>query len=170
MGGLNPQNQRNFRSIASPVVADGMVIAPYARGGSLTAIRLGGTGDVTDTHIAWTLYSSSADVPTPVAYQGNVYVCGDRGDVSCVEIATGKERWTESLPRNRYVYSASPVIADGKLYVTREDGRTFILQVGDKPELLAENSVRENTLATPAFADGQIFLRTSDYLICIGKK
>lgn len=169
-GGLNPDSQRNFRSIASPAFADGMIIAPYARGNTLSAIRLGGDGDVTKSHVAWTLYSSSSDVPTPVAYEGNVYVSGDRGEVSCVEIATGKELWTESLPRNRYVYSASPVIADGKLYVTREDGRTFILKVGKTPKLLGESGVRENTLATPAFADGQIFLRTSDYLFCIGKK
>ena len=106
----------------------------------------------------------------PVAYQGKVYICSDRGDVSCVDVASGVELWTESLPRNRYVYSASPVIADGMLYVTREDGRTFILKIGEKPELVGENSVRENTLATPALADGQIFLRTSDYLICIGNK
>ncbi len=170
VGGLNPENQRNFRSIASPTVADGMIIAPYARGNTLTAIRLGGKGDVTSTHIAWTLDGVSADVPSPVAYKGNVYICGDRGDVSCVEIATGKERWTEALPRNRYVYSASPVIADDLLYVTREDGHTFILRTGEKPEVVGDNSVRENTFATPAFADGQIFLRTSDYLICIGKK
>ena len=83
---------------------------------------------------------------------------------------SGKEVWTERLPRNRQVYSASPVVANGKLYVTREDGRTFILSSGETPKLLGENSVREYTYATPAFADGQIFLRTSDFLICIGKK
>jgi outer membrane protein assembly factor BamB len=173
VGGLNPDSTRNFRSIASPVAVDGMIIAPYARGKTLTAIRRAGQGDVTDTHVAWTMYTardSTADVPTPVAYEGKVYISGDRGDVTCIEISSGKELWVESLPRNRYVYSSSPVIAGGKLYVTREDGRTFILEVGDKPKVVAENSIRENTLATPALADGQIFLRTSDYLICIGKK
>jgi outer membrane protein assembly factor BamB len=173
VGGLNPDSARNFRSIASPVAVDGMIIAPYARGKTLTAIRRAGQGDVTDTHVAWTMYTardSTADVPTPVAYEGKVYISGDRGDVTCIEISSGKELWVESLPRNRYVYSSSPVIAGGNLYVSREDGRTFILEVGDKPKVVAENSIRENTLATPALADGQIFLRTSDYLICIGKK
>lgn len=173
VGDLNPEQARNFRSIASPVVAGELVIAPYARGRTITAIKLGGEGDVTESHVSWTQYTdrnSTADVPTPIAYEGNVYISGDRGDVTCMEIATGKELWIEELPRNRYVYSASPVIADGKLYATREDGRTFVLKVGSTPELIAENSVRENTLATPAMVDGQIFLRTSDYLICIGKK
>lgn len=168
VGGLNPEARRNFRSIASPVVADGMVIAPYARGDTLQAIRLGGSGDVTDTHVAWKVYTSS-DVPTPVAYQGNVYICGDRGDVSCLNIATGDEVWTESLPRNRYVYSASPVIADGNLYVTREDGTTFVLKTGKTAQVIAENSLRENTYATPAMVDGRIYLRTSEYLYCIGQ-
>jgi outer membrane protein assembly factor BamB len=173
VGGLNPNSARNFRSIASPVLSGGMIIAPYARGGTLTAIRRTGQGDVTDTHVAWTMHTardSTADVPTPIAYEGKLYISGDRGDVTCVEISSGKELWVESLPRNRYVYSSSPVIAGGNLYVTREDGRTFILEVGDKPKVVGENSVRENTLATPALADGQIFLRTADYLICIGKK
>ena len=169
-GGLNPQSQRNFRSIASPTLADGLVIAPYARGETLTAIRLGGQGDVTETHVEWTSHEASTDVPSPVALDGKVYICGDRGDIFCVDVASGEEQWKFPLPRNRYVFSASPIIADGMLYATREDGRTFVLRVGETPELVAENSVRENTFATPAFADGQIYLRTSDYLICIGTK
>ncbi len=168
-GALNPNQQRNFRSIASPVVADGMIIAPYARGATLTAVRLGGAGDVTDSRVAWTTPIAS-DVPTPVFYQGKVYVCGDRGDITCIDVATGAELWTESLPRNRNVYSASPVIADGNLYATREDGATFVLKLGDAPKLIAENSIHEYTLATPAFADGHIFLRASEHLYCIGKK
>jgi len=170
VGGLNPEGRRNYRSIASAVVVGQHVIAPYARGRSLTAIRLGGRGDVSDSHVAWTLSGSSADVPTPVAFQGRVYVCGDRGDVACVELKSGKVLWTERLPRNRYPYSSSPLIVGGKLYLTREDGTTFVLATGDKPQLLATNVLRENTYATPAFADGRVYMRTSDFLFCIGDK
>jgi len=170
VGGLNQSQQRNFRSIASPIVVGDLIIAPYARGQSLTAIRLGGQGDVTKTHVAWTIENASADVPTPVAYEGKVYVCGDRGDITCIDIQSSKELWTEELPRNRYPYSTSPVIAGDKLYATREDGTTYVLQLGDKPELVGTNSLRENTYATPAFVDGQVFLRTSDFLFCLGKK
>ncbi|MEO1997594.1 MAG: PQQ-binding-like beta-propeller repeat protein [Planctomycetaceae bacterium] len=170
VGGLNPDDRRNFRSIASPVVSDRTVIAPYARGGTLTSIQLGGQGDVTGSHVDWTLTGASADVPTPVAFEGRVYLCGDRGDVTCVEIKSGKLLWTERLPRNRYPYSSSPLIVAGHLYLTREDGTTFVLALGDKPKLVSTNILRENTYATPAFADGRLFMRTSTFLFCIGDK
>jgi len=170
VGTLNPQRQGNFRSISSAAVDAGILIAPYARGETLTAIRLNGASEGASSRVAWTLDGPYSDVPTPVALDGKVYVCGDRGDITCIEIATGKELWTEALPRNRYPYSSSPVIAEGKLYATREDGDTFVLQLGEQPRLLATNQLRENTYATPAFADGQIFLRTSDFLFCLGQK
>jgi outer membrane protein assembly factor BamB len=169
-GGLNPNQEGNFRQIASPVVSDGIVIAPYARGRTLTAIRLGGTGDVTKSHVAWSHSGPYPDVPTPAATDGRVYLCGDRGEVACLDIRTGDQLWTERLPRTNAVFSSSPILADGKLYATNENGTTFVLQLGDKPELIATNSLRENTYATPAFADGRIYVRTSDYLFCIGEK
>ena len=67
-------------------------------------------------------------------------------------------------------FSSSPVIADGKLYCTREDGTTFVLTLDDEPEVISTNALRENTYATPVFVDGQVFLRTSEFLFCIGKK
>lgn len=169
VGSLNPSGQRNFRSIASPLLVDGMVIAPYARGETLTAIRLGGEGDVTASHVAWTSYMS-ADVPTPVAYQGKLYICSDRGDITCLDLTTGNEVWTEELPRNRTTYSATPVIADGHLYATRENGDIFVVKLGDQPEVLGMNTIKEYTLATPALVDGKIYFRTSENLYCIGKK
>jgi outer membrane protein assembly factor BamB len=169
-GNLNPGGARNFRSIASPAVADGLVFAPYARGDSLTAIRRGGSGDVTSTHVAWTLSDAGADVPTPVAVDGKVYVCRDRGDILCLAAATGKQLWSETLPRKRDNYSSSPVIVNDHLYATREDGTTFVLQLGDTPKLISENTLREYTYATPVFVDGRIYLRTSDWLFCIGQK
>ena len=102
-----------------------------------------------------------------MAHDGKVYLCGDRGDVACLELTTGKEIWQERLPRNRYAYSSSPIIANGMLYATREDGTTFVLRLGNKPELVATNMLKENTYATPVFVDGKILIRTSDYLFCI---
>lgn len=169
VGGLNPSQRRNFRSIASPAVNDGLVFAPYARGDSLTSIRMGGRGDVTSSHVVWSVDDNSADVPTPVAVDDRLYVCSDRGVITCFEAATGTIVWSETLPRNRHNYSASPVIVNDRLYATREDGTTFVLKLGDSPELIAENALREYTYATPAFADGHIYLRTSDWLFCIGE-
>lgn len=166
--GLNPGGERNWRSIAGPVAADGMLFAPYARGNTLTAIRLGGQGDVTDSHVAWTIRGSFPDVPVPAAHGGRVYICSDRGDITCVDAASGDELWTERLPRGGAVYSSSPIIAGGNLYATNEEGLTHVLALGDEPELVASNALYENTYSTPAFVDGRIYLRTSEFLFCIG--
>jgi outer membrane protein assembly factor BamB len=169
VGNLNPEEFRNYRSISSPVLEGDVILAPYARGSSLTAIRAGGSGDVTSTHVLWTA-EVAADVPSPVVYEGRVYICGDRYEVSALDLQTGEVVWQERIPRSNYQFSASPIIAGGHLYCTREDGTTFVFKLGETPELIATNSLRENTYATPAFVDGRIYLRTSDYLICIGDK
>ena len=117
--------------------------------------------------IAWDIDIAATDVPSPVAYDGKLFLCGDRGDVTSIDAATGKEVWTTRLPRNRYPFSASPVIAEGKLYATRENGTTYVLELAAEPKLVATNALRENTYATPVLLDGHIFLRTSDFLFCI---
>jgi outer membrane protein assembly factor BamB len=169
VGSLNPSANGYFRSISSPVVSDDLVIAPYARGTTLTAIRLGGSGDVTDTHVVWEKKGTSADVPTPAAADGRVYICGDKGQVTCLDAQTGDVLWEHQLEKNRNAYSSSPVFADGKLYVTREDGTTFVLAAGEKPEVIARNELGEFTVATPVLVDGRIYLRTSEHLYCIGE-
>lgn len=169
VGGLNPSGNRYFRSISSPVVAGKIVVAPYARGKSLTAIELGGNGDVTQTHVKWRR-PVSADVPTPIANEKTVYLCTDRGKVYCFDLATGNERWTFQAPRTGgSAYSSSPILAGDRLYLTREDGRTSVIQLGDEPRLLAENSLDEMTVATPVLVDGQIFVRTLRRVYCIQK-
>ena len=169
LGGLNPQGDTFFRSIASPVVAGDLVIAPYARGGTLTAIRRGGTGDVTATHVAWVRKDLGSDVPTPAVRDGRLFVCTDKGRVACLDVATGATRWEGELPKNRHAYSASPVLVDGRLVVTREDGRATTLAAGEAFEVVGEGTVEEMTVATPVFVDGRILLRTHDALWCLGR-
>jgi outer membrane protein assembly factor BamB len=172
VGGLNPAGEKYFRSIASPVVAGDLVVAPYARGSTLTAVKRGGKGDVTKTHVAWTRKDLGADVPTPAFQHGKVVVCTDQGKVACLDATTGKTLWEGDLPRNRHAYSASPVLVDGKILVTREDGESAILAgpVAEGFELLGGGTVGEMTVATPVCVDGRIFLRTHDSLWCIGAK
>lgn len=167
VGGLNPTNNGYFRSISSPVLSDDLVIAPYARGGSLTAIRMGGRGDVTDTHVLWSINKPSSDVPTPAVANGKVYVLTDKGTVAAIDPQTGKTIWTGDLPKNRNAYSASPVVADGKLYVVREDATAFVLKT-DEFGILAENELDDRVVATPVFVNGKILLRASEHLYCIG--
>lgn len=170
VGGLNPTGHQYFRSISSPVISDGIVVAPYARGATLTGIRLGGTGDVTKTHVAWTKDKLGADVPTPVAVDGKVYVCTDKGEVTCLDIKSGKELWSGQTEKNRNGFTSSPILADGKLYLTREDGKTFVLEQGNEFKILAENELPgEFVVATPVLVDKRILLRSAEHLYCIGK-
>ena len=170
VGGLNPTSNRLFRSISSPVAAAGMVFAPYARGKSLTAIKAGGMGNVTTSHVQWTRTDVSIDVPSPIAHDGKVYLCSDRGMVSCLDLKTGKEIWSHQVAKSRGGFSASPILADNRLYLAREDGTTFVLEFGGDPKVVATNTLDEFTTATPVFADGRIFLRTFNHLYCIGQQ
>ena len=171
VGGLNPTGHQYFRSIASAVVADGIVVAPYARGASLTAVKLGGSGDVTKSHIAWALEGLGADVPTPAVKDGKVYLCTDKGDLACLDLKTGQTLAKGNVERNRNAYSSSPILAGGHLYLTREDGKTFVVSIGSQFNVVAANELDgEFTVATPVFVDGQILIRTLDNLYCIGRK
>lgn len=170
VGGLNPTNQQFFRSIASPVVEAGVVVAPYARGATITAVKLGGSGDVTASHVVWTKTGLGADVPTPTAAAGKAYVCTDKGEVACLDVKSGETVWKGQLEKNRNAFSSSPVLAGGKIYLTREDGRTFVVKQGEQFELLGENVLDgEFVVATPVFAGGRIYIRTLESLYCIGK-
>jgi len=174
VGGLNPTGNTYFRSIASPVVAGDLVIAPYARGESLTAIRRGGTGNVTGSHVAWTRTDLGADVPTPAFKDGRLVVCTDKGKVVCLDAATGTTLTTTELPKNRNAYSSSPVIVDGRIIVTREDGESSVLAwpaaASETFTLLGQGVVDEMTVATPVCVDGRILVRTHDSLWCLGDK
>jgi outer membrane protein assembly factor BamB len=172
VGGLNPTANGYFRSIASPVVAGDLVIAPYARGESMTAIRRGGQGDVTASHVAWARSDVGSDVPTPAVHDGQIVICSDKGRVVGLDAATGKTRWEKELPKNRNAYSSSPIIVAGHVIVTREDGASFVLEMprdGEaEPTIIGTGSVDEMTVATPVCVDGRIYLRTHDALWCLG--
>lgn len=167
--GLNPSQNGFFRSISSVVAADGVVIAPYARGNSLTAIKLGGKGDVSKSHVLWQLTEdgSGADVPTPIAKDGKVYVFHDGRDKSleCLDLKTGKKLWNVATPKHRSSVSASPIMAGDRFYVAREDGTVFVIKDG---KIEAENPLDgEMLVATPVLVDGKILLRTVSKLYCI---
>jgi outer membrane protein assembly factor BamB len=171
VGGLNPAQNGYFRSIASPVAVGDLIVAPYARGSTLTAIRRGGSGDVTATHVAWVRKDLGADVPTPAAADGRLVVCTDKGKVACLDASSGETRWEEELPKNRNAYSSSPVIVDGRIILTREDGASWVLALpasGAAPEVMGEGLLEEMTVATPVCLDGRMYLRTHDSLWCIG--
>lgn len=166
-GGLNPDKNPFYRVVASPLAVDGLAYAP-TRVKPLLALRAGGRGDVTKSHLAWS-FPNGPDVPTPVADGRYFYVVNDRGIVYCLDAKTGQEIYGQQRLKPGS-YSASPVLADGKLYVTSEDGITSVFRAGPKFELLAENELGEYCLSSPAVSGGQIFIRTSNHLYCIGKR
>lgn len=171
VGGLNPKQNGYFRSISGPVLSGSTLIAPYARGGSVTAIRLGGNGDVTNSHVAWTKTGTGADVPTPTIKGDRIYICRDRGTLVALDVKSGEIVDSVQLEKNRHAYSASPILAGDHLYLTREDGKTFVVDTSDKLKVVASNEVGgEQTVATPVLVDSQILLRTYDHLYCIGKQ
>jgi outer membrane protein assembly factor BamB len=166
-GGLNPENAPFYRIVASPIVHDGIIYAP-TRVKPLLAFRAGGRGDITKSHLVWSA-PFGPDVPTPVTDGKYFYIIGDKGIVWCLDAKTGKALYgpVRIKPGD---YSASPVLADGKIYATSEEGITTVIRAGDKFEVLAENNLNEYCLSSPAVSDGQIFLRTSGHLYCIGKR
>ncbi len=167
VGTLNPDQERYFRSIASPVIVGDVVIAPYSRGKTLTAIRMGGSGDVTQSHVLWKKDIGS-DVPTPAAFGDKVLVASDKGVITCLDSQTGEELWSETLEKNRNNYSSSPVVAGDMLYYTREDGKTFVVDLKDK-SVKGSNPLGndDTTYATPVLVDGEILLRTGANLYAI---
>jgi len=166
-GGLNPDDDGSYRIVASSVVY-GDVIYASSRERPMLALRAGGRGDVTKSHLVWS-YPNGPDVPSPVTDGAYVYVVNDRGIVWCLDAKTGKEVYGRTRIKSG-TYSGSPVLADGKLYVTNEDGVTVVFRAGPKFELLAENDLGDYSLSSPAISDGQIFIRTSKFLYAIGQR
>ncbi|MSV27407.1 MAG: pyrrolo-quinoline quinone [Bryobacterales bacterium] len=166
-GGFNTGKDQAYRIIASPVVYDGMVYAP-TRVKPLIAFRAGGEGDITESHKVW-LTNNGPDVPTPVTDGKYFYIVNDRGILWCLDAKTGEEVWGGKRIKPA-IYSASPVLADGRIYVTNEEGLTTVYRAGPKFEVLAENDFGEYTLSSPAISDGRIFIRTAGHLYCIGEK
>jgi outer membrane protein assembly factor BamB len=168
---LNPQRGGAFRIIASPTIVDGLIIAP-TRNNPLVAMRPGGSGDVAATRVAWT-FAQGPDVPTPVSDGTLLYVVRDGGVVFALDVKTGTTVYgPERLPPG--TYSASPILADGKIYVTtEEEGLTTVFRAGPKFEILSSNRLLNDCspycLSTVAVSEGQLFLRTSSFLWAIGE-
>jgi outer membrane protein assembly factor BamB len=165
--GLNPSNDPNYRIVASPVVAAGLIIAP-SRQNPIVAIRPGGRGDVTRSHQAWQ-FSRGPDVPSPVSDGTHLFIVNDNGVVYALNAKTGAVVWGPSRLKSG-TYSASPILADGRVYVTNEDGLTSVFAAAPAFQVLAENSLNDYTLSSPAVSEGQIFIRTAKHLFAIGTR
>lgn len=165
--GLNPRNIPSYRIVASPLIAGGLIIAP-TRERPMLALKPGGRGDVTASHRAWS-FDFGPDVPTPVSDGTLLYVVRDNGVVYALNLQSGAIVWGPERLRPG-TYSASPILGDGRIYITSEEGVTSVFSAGAKFELLAENVVDEYTLSSIAISQGQLFLRTDKHLYAIGAR
>lgn len=157
-----------FSNVIRPVYANGLV---FISGGfnepSFLAVRADGSGDVTKTHVAWTLTRGAPLTPSPIVIGEEIYIVNDVGILSCLDSRTGMPHWRQRLPGD---YSASPVLADGRLYFLNEEGVSTVIAPGKEFHRLAINELDGDTLASMAVSNGSIFIRTSTTLYRIGTK
>jgi len=171
-GDFNPDGTRLWPSVASPVIAGTVAIVPCGRDDKrqprLHGIKMGGSGDVTQTHRLWQRKDTGPFIPCPVAYRGRVYITCDRGRIDCIDPLTGESLWSDVFPKGRGKFYASPLIAGGHLYAAREDGTVFVLRLGDKFEIISEIDMEDRIIASPIAVSGRLLIRTLHHLYCIG--
>src|SRR5262249_11044180 len=144
-----------YSLVPRPVVGHGLVfICSGYNHPDLYAVRLGGEGDVTESHVAWKRTKNVPLNPSPLLVGDDLYIVSDKGVLSCLDAKTGDERWLQRLGGN---YSTSPVLVEGRIYVTDEDGKTFVFTPGAEYQELAVNQIEGRTLASLAPVDGVIF-------------
>ncbi|MEE3230995.1 MAG: PQQ-binding-like beta-propeller repeat protein, partial [Planctomycetota bacterium] len=167
--GFNPEEKRFWVTVASPVISDGVVVVPYGRGERLAGVKLGGKGDVTETHRLWTVKGNGTFVPTPAVSGDEVYILRDKGQVVCLDSKTGKTKWSGRMPKHRAKYYSSPLVAGGNMYAAREDGVVVVARLGKDFKVLSENDMGERMIASPVPVAGRLLLRGDSALYCIAK-
>ena len=154
-------------SVAGMVYADGLLFVTSGYPSrSRMAIRVDGSGDVTESHVVWNLRRQATYVPSPVYHQGHVYSVLDEGMMLCINLESGEPVWQERLGGR---YRSSLLLAEGKVYATNDEGITTILEA--TPEglrAIGKNELEEFCYTTPAISNGRIFIRTAENLYCIG--
>ncbi|MGY8768048.1 MAG: outer membrane protein assembly factor BamB family protein [Pirellulales bacterium] len=147
---------------ARPVYGNGLVfITTSCTDSKMWAVRSGGTGDVSETHVAWRETRGIPQRPSPLYHQGLLYLMEDQGVIQCLDSASGEVLWKERLAGN---YTACPILANGKIYVTSEEGKTSVLVPGKEFQLLSENLLETGCVASPAVLPDGLLLRTTTHL------
>jgi outer membrane protein assembly factor BamB len=151
-----------FSNVPRPVYGNGLVfICTGFQQPSLLAVRLDGRGDVTKSHIAWTLKRGVSLTPSPLLVGDELYMVSDNGVASCIDAKTGASHWQVRLGGN---HSASPLYADGRIYFLSEEGESVVIAPGKEFKALAKNQLDGPTLASMAVSNGSIFVRSQTHL------
>jgi len=157
-----------LKSVSSPVVAGSLIFATAGTGGrgrESAAVRPPDKLPGPKATVAWKLDSDLPYVCTPIAIGEYLYILSDSGVMTCVVAATGQQVWKEDLNQNFY---ASPVCVNRRIYLLTRDGEVIVLEAGGEYKVLARNTLGEKSDATPAIANGRMYIRTLNHLICIG--
>lgn len=148
--------------VPQPAVGHGLVFYNHDYDHpELMAVRLGGAGDVTDTHVAWRTERGAPSTPSPLLIGDELYIVSDEGVASCLDALTGDRHWMERLGGN---FSASPIFANGHILFLNETGEATWVETGREFMVVQTNALPGATLATPAFAEGAMYLRTDGHL------
>lgn len=171
-GGLNKPEKYDptLRFVASPVAAPGIVVVPSAKGGPVLALRPNFQGDLTKNSAAriWE-FGKTPDVPSPLILDGIVYLCMQDGNFYALDQESGKELYPVQRT-HRQRHRASPVYADGHIYLTARDGMVSVVKTGKTFEMVAQNNLEEDVAASPAISNGRIYFRTFKHLWSVGKR
>jgi len=157
-------------AIPTPVVGYGMIYTTSGHSGTTMAIHPTGSGDVTLSHIAWKQPETGPLVPSPLFYDGYLYVLNDSsGKLTCFDGGTGEVVWSERIADARSEgLSASPVLVEGKLFITDATGETFVIRAGPEFEFIGRNKLKAKIRSSPALADGRWYFRSDKALIAVG--
>jgi outer membrane protein assembly factor BamB len=171
-GGWNPQKITHWRLVPSAVTWEGLAFVCPPKGGPVLAFREGGSGEVTQSHLAWKGNGLTSDVCVPLVYEGNLYVLdGDKKQLFCVDPKTGDRKWAGTLDSRNAVLRTSPTGADGKIYVMNENADLFVCSAAEF-KVLSKTSLggEGGTRGSVAAVDGMIVVRTGDKVWAFGKK
>ena len=162
----------------TPIFIDDLIVVASGRRpeAPIFVIRAGASGDITlsegqtsSKNIVWTKQRAGSYMPTPLIYQGYLYVLKNDGVFTCYHLTTGEVKYNERIPHQGSGFSGSPVASDGKIYLPSEDGDIFMVKAGPQFELLGANHMGQLLMATPAISDGMMFVRTEHDLFAIGR-
>jgi outer membrane protein assembly factor BamB len=145
------------------LAAGGLIFSLSGRNGPIMALRPGGTGDVTESRMVWRIARGGPYIPSGLVYRNRLYVLADNGILTCYNPGNGRDLWRGRLWG---AFTASLIAAHGRLYAVNEQGAVFVVAAGDKFQLLATNAVNDRCYATPAVAQGELFVRTRHHVYC----
>jgi len=167
--GFNPTQRSAWRTIASPIISEGVVVVPYGRGKFTAGIKYGGLGEMTAKEFLWEKSGFGTDVATPVVRNGKVYLLGYRGTLWCIDIKTGQELWQTDLLAGNGVFYSSPTLAGDKLYICSDEGAFFVCQLSPTGiQILNQTKFDDYIVATPVLVQDRMILRGMKNLYCFG--